>query len=674
MNSAVSIPNPFRSAIVADPWNWDVVDVAEIHGDAFDLCRRALEFVRSQNLSTSVLFYGEAGSGKTHLLARLQAYLAGLVTIYGPAPPAVFVSVRLQTSPQMIWRHLRNRFGEDLLRPTTDGRSQLERILLPRIRDLCPEIGEPRAWLERLQSRIRTSPDAVEEMEEALDRLDQQLLINDRDLLTVIRHLLLGRHRRDARAWLRGESLPEAALSRIEVINDHDNLAEDRARRIVLSLTRLTGPEMPLVFCFDQVEALQSHPDDLEGLLKFGQMASYLHDSTKNLLIISCILTQFYLKLDQLLISSDRDRLVESGSRLLAPLLPDQAERLVEARLNSSPELSHLRRAKPGRFWPLRRTDIREALRRNKYTPRELLSFCAEKFEAALRPELLKTRPPLADFLAGAVEERLDRAAAAASTEITDQILTHGLPLLLRLIDQNWELRATASLGDADLVFENPRSRISICLCNHRNMTNLAGRLRRLRDQRTEQVLEETTHEKFILIRDARFPIAASAKKTREHREKLVAQGFQWVSASAAMLAALHALRELLSDAKAGDLSHGGETVSPAIVQEWLGANLDTRLRPLRELLDNLLPETMTSPDQTVRDDDFNLCEDIGELLHNHHLVSVADAACKLDRSEDEIRDCARRYPERFGLLNGPPAVIFQPTMQAVDDGEVFSF
>jgi hypothetical protein len=94
----------------------------------------------------------------------------------------------------------------------------------------------------------------------------------------------------------------------------------------------------------------------------------------------------------------------------------------------------------------------------------------------------------------------------------------------------------------------------------------------------------------------------------------------------------------------------------------------------LRELLDNLLPETMTSPDQMVRDDDFNLCEDIGELLHNHHLVSVADAACKLDRSEDEIRDCARRYPERFGLLNGPPAVIFQPTMQAVDDGEVFSF
>jgi hypothetical protein len=666
MISAASIPNPFRSAIVADPWHWDVVDVAEIHGEAFEFCCRGLEHVRANRLSTSVLFYGEAGSGKTHLLARFQAYLAGLLTTHGPAPPAVFVSVRLQTSPQMIWRHLRNRFGEDLLRPATDGRSQLERILLPRIREVYPEIGEPQIWLERLQSRISTSPESVDEvvaeMDDALDRLENKLLINDRDLMTVIRHLLLGRHRRDARAWLRGESLPETALSRLEVNSEQDDEVEERARRVVLSLTRLTGPEIPLVFCFDQVEALQSHPDDLEGLLKFGQMVSHLHDNTQNLLIISCILTQFYLKLDQLLISSDRDRLVESGSRLLAPLLPNQAERLVEARLNSNPELYKLRQSKPSRFWPLRHTDIREALRRNKYTPRELLSFCAEKFEAALRPEVFKSKPPVADFLANTIAERLENAEAASATEYTDQILTHGLPLLLRLSSRDWELKATARLGDADLVCESAHGRVSVSLCNHRNMTTLAGRLRRLRDQFSDQVLEETTHEKFILIRDARLPIANNAKKTREHLEHLIAQGFQWISATTAMLAALDTLRSLMSDVKAGDLSNSGETVSPPIVEGWLEANLDLRLRPLRDLLDELLPETTTSPERSANAADFNLCEDISELLHNHYLVSVADAACKLERDEDEIEDCVRNYPERFGLLNGPPAIIYQPT------------
>ncbi|MCI0338100.1 MAG: ATP-binding protein [Acidobacteria bacterium] len=665
MNPPISLSNPFRSAIVADPWHLDVVDVPEIHRDAFDLCRRALEHVRSEHQSTSVLLYGEAGSGKTHLLARLQAYLAGLLTIYGAAPPAVFVSVRLQTSPQMIWRHLRYRYGEDLLRPTADGRSQLERILLPRLNAVYPEIGEPRIWLERLKNQIRSSPDASVEMEDALDRLDQHTQLNDRDLITVLGHLLLGRHRRDARAWLRGESLPETALSRLEVNTDQDDEPEERARRIVLSLTRLTDADIPLVFCFDQVEALQSHPDDIAGLLKFGQMASYLHDSTRNVLIISCILTQFYLKLDQLLISSDRDRLVEFGARLISPLLPEQAERLVEARLNTSTELRSLRAANPERFWPLRKSDIDEALRLNKYTPRELLSFCAEKFEAVLRPELLQTKPPITDYLAQNIEERLDHAAATVSTDQTDQIVTHGLPLLLRLIDPSWELKATVRFRDADLVFENPRSRISVCLCNHRNMTSLAGRLRRLRDQVKEQVLEEPTREKFILLRDARLPIGTGAKKTREHREQLLAQGFQWLSASAEMIAALDALRGLLSDAKAGDLSNSGESVSPATVQDWLAANLDTRLLPLRELLDTLLPETVTSPDQNEDNDDFELCEDISELLHNHNLVSVADAACKLDRDEAVIEACARRHPERFGILNGPPAVIFQLTLQS---------
>lgn len=661
MNSLTSVPNPFRSAIVADPWHWDVVDVPEIHQAAFDLCRRALHYVRTERQSTSLLLYGEAGSGKTHLLARLQAYLAGLVNIYGPAPPAVFVSVRLQTSPQMIWRHLRNRFGEDLLRPTSDGRSQLERILLPRLASLCPEIGEPGVWLARLQTEARSTR-ATEELEDALDRLDQQAQLNDRDLVTVLGHLLVGRLRRDARAWLRGESLPEAALAGLGVNTDQDGDPEERARRLVLSLSRLMGADFPLVFCFDQVEALQSHPEDLAGLLKFGQLASDLHDSTRNVLIISCILTQFYLKLDQLLISSDRDRLIEFGARLLPPLTPEQAKQLIEARLNANPELLALRPPAYERFWPLREVDADEALRLRKDTPRALLSFCAEKFETLWRPDLLETAPPAADFLAQQIEERLERASATAITEQTDQIITHGLPLLLRVVDPRWELKAAARLRDADLVFESPRGRISVSLCNQQNMTSLAGRLRRLRQQAKEQVLEEPTREKFVLLRDARLPISAHARTTRAHREQLLAQGFHWLSASAEMIAALDALRGLLSDAKAGDLANGGEALTPATVQEWLGVNLDTRLRPLRDLLDALLPETAATPSQVADEADFNLCEDISELLHLHYVVSVADAACRLDRDEVTVEACARRYPERFGLLNGPPALLFQLT------------
>ncbi|HKX31200.1 MAG TPA: ATP-binding protein [Blastocatellia bacterium] len=670
MMPLIHVSNPFRTAIVADPWNWDVVDVSEIHKEAFALCRSALEYVRSQGQSTSVLLYGEAGSGKTHLLARLQAYLAGLLPTEPAAPPAVFVSVRLQTSPQMLWRHLRNRFGGDLLRATADGRSQLERILLPRLGATNPGIGEPRTWLERLQAEARNSRHEPEEMEEALDRLDQQAQLNDRDLITVLGHLLLGRHRRDARAWLRGESLPEVALGALGVNTEQDGELEERSRQVVLSLSRLTGPEIPLVFCFDQVEALQSHPQDLAGLYKFGQMIGFLRDETPNSVLISCILSTFLTTLNQAIISSDRDRLAVFGERALAPLTPDEGKRLIEARLHARPELEPLRPAGQDRFWPLSEPDLDQAFRLKRDTPRALLSFCAEKFEAVWRPELFVAKPSTSDFLAQEIEERLERAAAGASTDQTDQIVSHALPLLLRLIDSQWEIKAATRFLDADLVFENPRGRISISLCNHRNMTSLAARLRRLREQAKEQVLEDTAREKFILLRDARLPVGVQARRTREHREQLLNQGFQWLSAPAEMIAALDAWRGLWSDAKAGDLSNGGESIPSATVQEWLAANLDARMRPLRELLDLLLPDQAHPPEPGGQDgsDDFDLCEDISELLHNHHLVSVADAACKLDRDETIIEACARRYPERFGLLNGPPAVLFQLALPTSND------
>lgn len=671
MNPLATIPNPFRSAIVADPWHWDMVDVPEIHQEAFDLCRQALELVRERHQSTSLLLHGAAGSGKTHLLARLQAWLAGMLTLYGPPPPAVFISVRMQTSPQMMWRHLRNRFGEDLLRQTANGRPQLERILLPRLARFSPGIGEPRAWMERVQRESRASQAAIGEVEDALDALDQAAQLNDRDLLVILGHFVLGRHRRDSRAWLRGESLPETALDQMGLKADQEGDPEERARNLVLSLCRMTGQEIPLVFCFDQVEALQSHPLDLAGLHRFGQMVSFLRDETQNTLLISCILSTFLNKLNEAVISSDRDRMTAFGERTLKPLLPNQAKRLIEARLNANPDLKKLLPGHRDRFWPLHESDIDQALAENRNTPRALLSYCAEKFEQTWRPGLMAPPPTTEEFLAQEMEERLDQAAASVGAEQADQILTHGLPLLLQLIDTHWERQATTPLKGADLVFESPRGRITICLCNHRNMNSLAAQLRRLREQMKDQVLEEQGRGKFLLLRDVRLPIGAHARKTRRHREELLAQGFQWIGASAEMIAALDALRGLLSDAKAGDLANGGESIAPSTVQGWLLANLSTRLRPLRDLLEAVLPDPSQIDTAVGGDPDFDLCEDISELLHLHHLVSVVDLACRLEREESAIEACARRHPERFGLLTGPPPVLFQLTLQAPETAAV---
>lgn len=676
MNSQTTIPNPFRSAIVADPWHWgewDMVDVPEIHQEAFDLCRRALEQTRQSHRSTSILLHGDAGSGKTHLLARLQAWLAGELKIYGAAPPAIFISVRMQTSPQMIWRHLQSRFGEDLLRSTANGRTQLERILLPRLGEFSPSIGEPRIWLERIQRESRTSPLALEEAEQVVDALDQAAGLNDRDLAIVLTHFILGRHRRDVRAWLRGESLPEAALAQLGLKIDQEGDPEERARTLVLSLCRLTGPAMPIVFCFDQVEALQSHPLDLAGLHRFGQMLGFLHDETENTLLISCILSVFIDSLNKAIISSDYDRMRSFGHLPLKALTAAEAKRLIEARLNSTPGLQRWRDSQSDRFWPLSEAEIEEALRRNINTPRALLSYCADRFELNWRPELHRQRPSNSEFLTHEMEERLERSAAKVTPDQTGLILAHGLPLLLRIVDPRWERGATAPLKGVDLVIESELGRIVLSLCNQNNMTTLASHLRRLRDQMVDSVLEEGGRDRRLLIRDVRMPISSHARRTREYREELIAQGFQWIGVTAEMITALDGARCLLSEAKAGDLANGIVSVSELGVEQWILANLTSRLRPLHDLLEMILPDPLQIESAAAAkepDSEFNLAEDMSELLALHHLLSVEYLAFRLDRDPAQIEQCARRHPERFGLLTGPPPVVFQPTLEALRNEE----
>ena len=665
MKRLAIIPNPFRSSIVADPWHWDVVDVPEIHREPFDLCRQALNQVRMDQRSASVLLHGDAGSGKTHLLARLQAWLAGGLPGYDPAPPAIFISVRLQTSPQMIWRHLQSRFGEDLLRHTANGRTQLERILLPRLAEIQPSIGEPNRWLERVQRESRASASTTDEVIEVIDHLELAAGLNDRDLTIILTHFLLGRHRRDVRAWLRGESLPEAALSHLGLGTDPDLDPEERARTIVLNLCRLTGPEMPLVFCFDQVEALQSHPQDLAGLHRFGQMVGFLHDETRNTLLISCVLSIFIDSLNRAIIASDYDRMKSFGHLPLKALTPPEAKRLVETRLSTIPDLQKWCPASADRFWPLSESWIDLAIGQNINTPRALLSYCADRFEIDCRPELHQHRPTVEDFLTQEIEKRLEESAASTQPDQTSAILAHGLPLLLRMIDPELEQGASTPLKGIDLLVEGGNGRILLSLCNHNNMTALASHLRRLRDQLGDRVLEESGREKRLLVRDVRLPISALARRTREYRQELLDHGFHWIGITPEMVAAIDALRRLLSEAKAGDLANCGESISETKVSDWVITNMATRLTPLRDLLDLMLPvvgsidhpQGLTDPEP-----DFNLCEDIGELLSLHHILSVEYLSVRLDRDQTVIEECIRCNPERFGLLTGPPSVVFQPT------------
>jgi hypothetical protein len=104
-------------------------------------------------------------------------------------------------------------------------------------------------------------------------------------------------------------------------------------------------------------------------------------------------------------------------------------------------------------------------------------------------------------------------------------------------------------------------------------MRSLGARFKRLKDWQFKN-----REVKLVLIRDQRLPISKTAVATRSHLQSLEEKGAVLTQPDAETLAALQALRSLLSDAKSGDLHYQGETLAPRTVQEWLCRNLDPSL------------------------------------------------------------------------------------------------
>jgi hypothetical protein len=650
MNSPLAkLSNPFCNTIVSDPWQRLETDVRSIHQNALDLCRRAIDIVRAKHRSTAVLIHGEAGSGKTHLLARLHAYLAAEAEADGPGglQEAIFVPLLMQTSAQSIWRFLRRQFADALLHKASNGQMQLERLLFHRLAEFLQLPEDNNLWLEKQTLTSQGSTELQQHLSALFDHISAQVSF-DYNLRTVLIHLLLHRHRSEASAWLRGEILPQQVFNKLSLGDDQDEEPEELACRIVRELCSLATGELPIIFCFDQVEALQTHPQDVAGLFAFGNVAWMLHDKTRHSLLISCIQSAFLDKLRDTVRDANWDRLTEASQNLVSlnPLTWEEAEQLVKARLDAEPDLKELRKAHTDPLWPLSEAAIKTGFTQTGISARKLLVRCAELFDAIRlgTPGLSITPLSNQQFLQQEWESRKEHALAHHSPKDTDTLLNEGLQRLIPLARRDWQQLVENKPRDLDLVFTDKNKRIGISLCNSTHWPSLVRKLERL-----DQLPPQQKPDKLVLLRDQRLPIGTNATRTKQQRERLVQGGAIWTEPSPECLAALAALRVLLSEASAGDLANNGDTVGVETVRDWLLNNLSAELQ---SLVEEILPSHVPLLDDTR--------ERLAEFLQRHHVARLTDAADLLGLESAAVSACALNYPDRFGTLGNPPAVLFE--------------
>jgi hypothetical protein len=663
MTSLASVSNPFQGDIVRDAWQSLELDVPEIHAEQFQLCCRAVDWVLEHRQSAGVLLHGEPGSGKTHLLTRLRARFVQTAEKHGPAPrrQVVFVSFRLQTSPAMIWRHLRRHFVDDLLRKSAGGVSQLERMLAGRLAEAKGVDGDPLAWWQSFREQVQPLDELERELDDLFEHIDGDAQLGHPLSMCLI-HLLLGRRRREAKTWLRGDPLPGEALKKLGIgaPGEDEGELEDQSRQVVLGICRLADRNTCFLFSFDQVEALQTDLKDAAGLRAFGKVVVCLHDETRNSVLITCLQSALTQIIKEALHGAEFDRVSSfaKGGRAINVLEWPLARKLTATRLAAAPELRGIRPRGAGDLWPLDEARVRETVGVG-CTPRRLLSRCAELFE-----HVRGDRPPpvcdLSEMLENEWSARFESALAGGEASQTDEILQHGIPLLAELVGKGGKPGAASSstkASDIDFVLSDDDGCIAVSVCNQ-NARGLHWRLKRIRG-RLDGGRGVSPYDRLVLLRDPRQPIGKGAK-TRELFNELTDSGATVINPSVEVLAALEALRSLLSDAKAGDLAHRGEAVPVEDLKAWL-------VRKLPDCLTTFVDDLFSHPRPygVAPAADRGLVEDLAELIEIRCVLDAREAALELGRDLDEIETCAHGHPERFGVLAGPATVLLRRVPQS---------
>jgi hypothetical protein len=413
-----TFPNPF-GPLVGQPLDDRQIDVPEINSQAFEACRRLVEDVAAGGYAAALTVFGDAGTGKTHLIGRVRRWL-------DQQPRHVFVFVRMETSPAGIWRHLRRCLALSLLQP-----GALERLL-----------GRRKSELDTLANR---------------------------DLSIVLEHLLQGRHVRDSAAWLRGEGLPEDVLRLLGLSSPGpDDDQEVTSRHVLIELCELIHPGV-VVFCLDQIEAIMSSADDRDGPHAFGKAVACLVDETRNSAVICCEQSAFVMLMEQILDNAAQTRVL--GRRAaISPLTWDLAQRLISARLATLPELA-AERSKRGGCWPLPEAKLRTIFVGEAAPARKIIARCKDLFDEWQSGRSLPVEP-----LETALQKMLDERSCRIDSSETEATLRNGMPLLARSAGLSCSVPGNRS----PLEFVLNDGKIAIGLCNQPYAPGLVSHLKKI--------------------------------------------------------------------------------------------------------------------------------------------------------------------------------------------------
>jgi energy-coupling factor transporter ATP-binding protein EcfA2 len=316
-----------------DLWRADPVDVEAIHAHARRKFSELLDAVSetSSGQARILLFHGQSGAGKTHLIRALRtsAHRAGKA-YFGYAQMTPDVANYADYYLRRLINSLEKPYdpdagGESALARLTNRLVGDKAVLAPARLDKLKEAKLDDAQLARMVLAL------ADEIVAAPKFAGQSLDIN---IVRALLYLQRSDPRIDQRVrqYLYGRQLTELAQAGVAALDP--NAGEGRAFEIIESLGRLmwTIDRAALVFCIDQVEDLRFFEDAEERFQKAARdLIQVANRVPTSIVLISC-LADFYGKAREVLAQSYIDRIEKSGPVRLAEARSAEEARLIIAK------------------------------------------------------------------------------------------------------------------------------------------------------------------------------------------------------------------------------------------------------------------------------------------------------------------------------------------------------
>jgi energy-coupling factor transporter ATP-binding protein EcfA2 len=327
-----------------DIWRADPVDVAEVHIKARRKFAELLTSVTSgkgaATQSRILLFHGQSGAGKTHLLRALRtaAHREGKA-YFGYAQMTPDVSNYADYYLRRLVHSLEKPYD-----PDNEGVSGLSR--------LTAHLVSNSAVLTKADlAELRDGSLADDKLATLILRLADEVVASPkfRDLeldINIVRALLY-LERKDpridqrVRQYLFARQLTPLAREAVAALDP--NTGEDRAFEIITALGMLmwTVDRAALVFSIDQVEDLRFFDDAEERFQKAARDLIQIANRLPNAIIIISCLEDFYGQVRGVLAQSYIDRIEKAGPvALLETRTPEEARLIIAKRIEHIAETS----------------------------------------------------------------------------------------------------------------------------------------------------------------------------------------------------------------------------------------------------------------------------------------------------------------------------------------------